>query len=66
MKRKLLIALFLLTFAVSGWCQFQTNVSAATMVYHDVCIEPLSFNSPQTTDYMAISLTRPCNLNGRF
>jgi hypothetical protein len=52
MKRKLLIALFLLTFAVSGWCQFQTNVSAATMVYHDVCIEPLSFNSPPTTDYI--------------
>lgn len=52
MKTKLHLLLLLMILPASLWCQFQTNVSVSTMVYHDVCIEPLSFNSPPTTDYI--------------
>jgi len=52
MKTKLLTLLSLLTLQGSVWCQFQTNVSVGGMIYHDVCVEPLSYNNPPTTDYL--------------
>ncbi|MDP2688266.1 MAG: T9SS type A sorting domain-containing protein [Aequorivita sp.] len=52
MKTKLFTLFFLLSLSGPAWCQFQTNISVSGMVYHDVCIEPLSFNVPQTTDYL--------------
>lgn len=52
MKTNVLLRSLLLMIPTLVWCQFQTNVSVSTMVYHDVCIEPLSFGSPPTTDYI--------------
>jgi hypothetical protein len=52
MKTKLHLLLFLAIISGSAWGQFQRNVAVGGMHYHDVCIEPLSYNNPPVTDFI--------------